>query len=189
MGQRFLTLIFLLFFFVSSVGAQTPQEIIKNKTRIKERRENFKERLGGIRDERKKRIVERIDEKLSQINERRTQHLNKVLERLNVVLEKIQNKAGELKTQGKDTSALDAAIEAAKTAISNGQTAVSQQEAKDYTADIGDETGLKNAVGTVFKSLQSDLQSVRKTVDEAKKAVMNAAKELKKLQSSDKSNQ
>lgn len=158
---------------------QTRKEQLQEQ--FKAQRESFKEKLQTIRDLRKQQITEKVDKSLANINQRRTDHFNKILAKLNEILGRIQSKAAELKAAGKNTAALDAAITAASNAISTAQTAVSDQSAKDYAPTITTDNGLKNAVGTVFKQLQTDLAVTRQTVAKARDAVKTAALELRKL--------
>lgn len=145
------------------------------------RREEFKAKLEQIRDERKKALVERIDDKLEDINEKRTERWSEALEKLSAILTRVEEKLAS--TSGDvDKTAANEAISNAKTAIETAQTAVSDQAEKDYTAQITDETTLRNTVGAAFSSLQSDLRATHKITVDAKQAVMNAAKEVRKLQ-------
>ena len=84
---------------------------------MKTAREEFKAALQTITDQRKKTIVERIDTRLTTANEKYTDKMADNLEKLSLVLDRISSKAASLKTEGKDTTTLDAAIENAQTKI------------------------------------------------------------------------
>lgn len=149
------------------------------KKEIESKKEEFKAALEKIKDARKKEIVENIDERLSMINQNRTDHFAKSLEKMTKILDRIASKGADLKAKGKDTVSLELAITDARTAISKAEAAVSEQTAKDYTADINGNS-IKDSMSDVRKTLQADLQKVRDLVQDAKKAVMLAARELGK---------
>ncbi len=150
------------------------------KEKFKALRETFKKRLAELKDEKRKMLVARIDEKMTAINKRRTDHMASVLEKLNEILKRIEDKANAAKGQGVDTATVDAAIQSAHDAIATASNAVTAQAGKDYVITIGDETGIKNAVGQAMSGLQNDLRNTHKLVVDAKQAVMKAARELAK---------
>lgn len=148
-------------------------------------REEFKAKLAELKDQRKKTIVERIDLKLSTINQNGTQHLSMAIERLEKLLDKFKARAQKARTEGKNTTEVDAAITAAETAINSAKEAVATQAAKQYTAQITDETTLKDTVGKAVSSLRHDLHATFDVVKNAKQKVMDVARALAKLHSID----
>lgn len=165
----------------SNIKQLLEQKRLANQNAFKAARDVFKQRLAALKDQRKKNVVDKVDQKLSTVNKNRTDHMGDVLDRLSGILDKISEKAALLKNQGKNTASLDTAIANARTAITTAQTAVTAQAAKEYIAQIADETTLKTTVGTTVSQLQSDLLATRKTVIDARMAVLNAAMELAKL--------
>lgn len=148
--------------------------------RFKKAREQFKERLASITAEKKRIVVERIDTKMTSMNTRRTDHMADVLDKLSGVLARIENKAASASAAGIDTSIVDDAIQAAHDAIAAARAAVTAQAGKDYVITLGDETGIRNAVGQTVSGLQKDLRDTHKLIVDAKQVVMKAAKELAK---------
>lgn len=159
--------------------------MMKNKLETKammlEKKEEFKQRLQIIRDERKKAMLERIDEKISMMNNTSTARFSAVLEKLTIILNRIIDKGQVAKAKGVDTSMLDQAIVAGKTAIETAKAAVATQAAKAYSIDIVSETTLKATVGSTVSAFRKDLRDVHKIVIDAKQAVMKAEMELAKV--------
>lgn len=159
--------------------------IIKDKqetrTILKDKKEEFREKLKAIRDEKKRLVVERIDEKISTMNKNHTARFSKVLEKLEMILNRITQHAQNLKSKGIDTLKLDSAVASAKSAINAAKVAIEGQAAKTYTLDVASESRLKTTVGSIVSMFRKDLRDVHKTVVEAKQAVQNAEMELAKV--------
>lgn len=124
------------------------------------RKTRFKERVAKIRDERKKLTVEKAQKRLEEINKKRTSQMAEFLARTETILSKIE-------ARGTPSSA----IADAKKAIETAKTAVRGQAGKTYIIEVGNEQGLKNAVGQAMKALQTDLRNTHKIVIDAKQAV------------------
>lgn len=146
-----------------------------------QKREELKTKLQTIRDERKKATVERIDAKMKTVNTNRTSQMSEAITKMRSILAKIKEKGALAKTNGKDTTALDAAIASAEIALQTASDAVTAQAGKEYVATIESESTLRSTVGTTTKQLESDLKGTHKLVVDAKQAVMNARMELAKI--------
>lgn len=166
---------------IQALRDELQQQRKKARELFREKREEFKTRLQELKDVRKKTLVERIDTRITTMNTNRTNHFLDVLERLEVILDRIRDKAETAKTNGKDTSELEAAITAASDALSLARSAVAAQAGKEYIIDASSEAGLKNNVGKIISQLRIDLSSTHKAVINAKQAVRKAATELAKL--------
>lgn len=181
----FLLIFLLLSPFVVARGDDSFRQEIK--TRVQERRqerqenrEEFRAQIQTIRDERKREIVEKLNDKLSSVNERATDHWVEVLEKLEGIVARIDTKAQDLEGEGIDISQVEAAITVANNAIATAQSAVSSQAGKTYEITITDENNLRGQVGPTVSGLHQDLRHVHQTVVAAKQAVMQAAMELAK---------
>ncbi len=145
-------------------------------------RQNFRNQIELIKDARKKLIVENINDHIATANATLTTKMTKALTNLSTILQKLQEKSAALKTSGKDTGALDAAIAAAQTAITNAQNAVDTQSQKVYTATLPtNENGLKIPVAQMYSSFRQDILTVYQAVLSAKEAVGKAISELRKI--------
>lgn len=165
----------------STIRSQLLQTREMLKSKILQERNLFKEKVAALKDQRKKTIVERVDERIPEINSNRTTQMSNALARMNDILDRISTKAAALKAQGKNTTALDQAITTARNAITTSQTAVNTQAGKTYTISITTEDTLKTTVGATLKQLTTDLQATHKTVIAAREAVRKAITELAKL--------
>jgi len=151
------------------------------KTTVQEKREAVKARLTAISDERKKKIIERIQEKLGNMNEQRTGHFQKVLERLSTILDKITSRTEKAKAEGKNVTGVESAIASARSFIATAEDAVAVQKNKIYQVTATSDSTAKNEVGSAVKQLQSDLQSVQKIVEDARSAVHNVYTQIKSV--------
>lgn len=157
---------------------------IKNdaKAAIQAKRNEFKEHLQTIKDQRKKLLVERIDTKIAQVNKKSTDKFLAVLTKLQALLDKINKASSNAKVL--------ADIQAARAAIDTAKAAVSAQAEKIYTAQVTDETVLKINVGTTVSQFRQDLVAVHKLVLDAKQAVqkLNTDRELIKKEATHSAN-
>lgn len=173
----------------STAYAQVPTRarLVDVREEARGRREEVKARVKNLRDERKLRVVARIQERINSINKRRTEHFMRVLDRLVRILDKIQSRSDKAKTAGKDVSKVETAIAAAKTAIGDARNAVAEQVAQTYTIVVNDETTARNDIGATVKKLQEDLRSVRdQYIKPAREAVRAALRQLKSIRGVDK---
>lgn len=148
----------------------------ENMEKRKTEREAFKVQMTAIKDERKREILEKVDVKLSTLNRVRTDHLATAIDRLKTILDKAEAHAVTLKQDGKDTTALEASITAAKGAIDTAKAAVETQAGKEYILTITDEAKLQTDTHLTVRQLQADLKATVNTVMRAKEAVQNVLK-------------
>ena len=138
----------------------------------------FMQKLQLIKDTRKQQIVITINDKIPQINTRETDRMKKVLDNLNTTLGRISSRAADLKSSGKDTTAVDSAIAAAQTAITTANTAVTTQAGKQYTITITSEQTLRTTIAPTITQLRQDLITTQTTVKNARLAVIKAYQAL-----------
>ena len=159
--------------------------VAETREQVKEKMEAFRAQIKTIRDERKQILTERIADKIASSNARLTNRMDKALDHLTDILNRVKNRAADFKAQGKDTTALDQAISAAEAAIAEAKNAVEAQGAKEYTANITDESTLRNTIGQMVSGFRLDIQAVHKLVVAAKQAVQKAIMEAAKLRGED----
>jgi DNA repair exonuclease SbcCD ATPase subunit len=145
------------------------------------KKEAFHEKIKTFRDAQKKQIVGKIQEKIEEAHEVRLKKLSDALTRMTELLERLTSLTQEQKTAGKDTTRVDAAITAAQTAITTAQAAIAAQAGKEYVVTVTSEEGVKQDIGVVRKTLESDLSGVHNTVMAARKAVQAAIATLATL--------
>lgn len=159
--------------------------IKETRDQMKEKMEAFKAQIRSIKDERKQILTERITDKIASSNARLTNKMDKALDHLTQILTRVKNRSTDFKAQGKDTTALDQAISAAEAAIAEGKNAVDAQGAKEYTANITNESTLRNTIGQMVSGFRLDLQAVHKLVIDARQAIAKAIMEAAKLRGED----
>lgn len=164
------------------------------KTKMEAQREKAKQRLSDIRDKKKQEMAAKLADQFDSLNKKWTDHFTEQLGHLGDVLLKMQERADIATTNSKDTTATNAAIQSAKTAIATAQTAVTAQAAKTYvlnvsavtttatTTDTGQEDlmkGLRTQFQSLHKTLFSDLTALRDgAMKNARKAVQDALQTL-----------
>lgn len=158
-------------------AVQNRRNALRQQT--KDRLAALRQKLTQLKDQRKAAIVERINTKLARVNEKATNRMTTVIEKLDSILARIDNKTQSASAQGKDVSTAQGMVASANNALADAKSAVSSQAGKDYTIQISSEDSLRSDVGATFSQLQQDLRSTRKTVIQAKQAVMQAARALK----------
>lgn len=161
---------------LSDIKNEVKTKRMEAKEEMKIARDDFKLKLQSISDTRKKNVVERIDTRLNNANQKHTDKMAKNLDTLSSILERVSTKAATLKSEGKDTTAVDAAIVNAQTAITTAQTAVTAQAGKDYILTITDETTLGQTISPVVTQFRTDITAAHQTVIAARLAVTEAAK-------------
>ena len=163
--------------------ATTPAKLSPASARVQNAmtKKTFKEQIQTIKDTTKKTVAERINTKISTANSNLTSKMQSSLTRMSAVVERIASKGATLATSGVDTTTLETAILNAQNAIQTSQLAVSTQAANTYTAEITDESLLRNAIGAMVSEFRQDISATHLTVVDAKKAVIGAMQELLKI--------
>ncbi len=168
------------------------------KTKMETQRERAKQRLADIRDKKKQEMASKIADQFDNLNKKWTDHFIERLGHFSDVLLKMQERSDIAATNGKDVTATNAAIEAARTAIATAQTAVTVQAAKTYvlnatavtitaatTTDTGQENlmkGLRTQFQSLHKALFKDLFALRDgAMKKADTAVRDVLKTLGKI--------
>ncbi|MFH0942877.1 MAG: hypothetical protein V1810_01760 [Candidatus Beckwithbacteria bacterium] len=149
--------------------------------RIRTRLEEFKAKLGLIKDERKQKIAERINTQLAHLNKQITTHFTNVLTRLRALMDKLTVKIDQAKTDGLDTSKAEELMTLASAAIVKAEEAVKIQVKNEYVIEFTDESGLKVGASTAKQQLKTDLEAVRELVKAARQSVVDVLQELEAL--------
>lgn len=165
----------------SYVSRQPPTCEFAPCSQLKDRRDQFKEKLQIIRDEKKKALVERIDERISKLNKNYVAKFSEAVRKLEAILNGLKEKTAIFTASGANVSMVDNAIANAQTAIDSAKISLAEQEAKVYNIEVSSETGLKANVGRTVSQFRKDLRDVHKKIVDAKQAVRNVEKELAKI--------
>lgn len=163
--------------FLSEVKTQREE----TKAEFEAKREAYREKFTTLRDEKKKDILENLAQRITKINAERIERMTAHVAKMNEILQRIVAKAAEEKDKGRDTASVDSAVSAAQSAIVAAQDAVAIQAGKEYIVAITSETNLKNDVGLVKRTLESDMKAVHEKIVAARKAVSSAIRVLATL--------
>jgi hypothetical protein len=151
------------------------QKRLEIQNKIQAQKEILAKRLAKI-SEQKRKIVERIYDRINNLNKRITDHYLDVLEKLAKILEKIESRIAKFKSQGAETSEVEKCVQNAKLKIEKAKETVLVQAQKVYSApQITTEKNLKLNVGVIRKKFYNDLKLVEKSVKDARSAVQNCA--------------
>ncbi len=145
---------------------------------FREKKQEFRERLSEIRDEKKKEILEHLDNRINEIKTHRVDQMTKHLNKISEVLEKVVGRAADAKANGKDTSAVDAAVTIAQAAIGAAQSCLTTQAGKQYVIELTTEENAKTDVGAVHQQLRADLTVCHQLIVAARQSVRTAIQAL-----------
>lgn len=154
---------------------------VLTRSEFEAKKAEFRQQLAALKDTRRQTILQNLADKMNRVNKQRVEHWRKVLARLQEVLAKIQAKGTALKSSGKDTSSLDAAIASASAQLTAATAAVDSQAGREYIINIATGSGLKANAGQAISGEQADLQGVLKIINDARKAVYHAVRILAQL--------
>ncbi len=151
---------------------ETKIESIKEKMATKEA--TLKLKLDAFKDRKKATAAARININLSRINENQTTQMQRHLDNMIFILNKLETRVNEGKSDIKDQANARTAIASARVALASASAAVTAQSQKDYIIQITTESRVKLDAMAQREQLFKDIHSLRRTVIEAKKAVINA---------------
>lgn len=154
---------------------------LEKKSEMAVKKAEFEEQLQTLKDETKKQIAEKISEGLTTSNTNATNRMFEIIDKLNEIMLRIEAKVADAKTNGIDTTVQEEGIQNAKLAIQGASDAITEQAAKEYIITVGDDTTLRNDVGTVVSQQKQDLRTTYELVRSARQAVRQVAKSLKDL--------
>lgn len=140
-------------------------------------REQYKEKLTEIRNVRKQKIVEKLDERLTSLLAKWIGHWADALTRLEKILAKVQEKTDRV-GEKYDVSEVNTAIAAAEEAIDLAKAELDSVKSKDYVFEISDEANLGYDIRSKISEFKEDMKSVRDAVSRAKDAVHTAISTL-----------
>lgn len=157
---------------------QIREEVQQKRT---ETREEFRERLAGLQDQRKAALVSRLSERVDTVNEKWVMTWSAALDRMTELLAKVETRTATLEGEGYNVVEVKTAIEVAKVSLADAKTALDAQAVKDYTITITDEPNLRNDVSEVVKQLRADLQIVRDEINQARADIRSAIELLTEI--------
>lgn len=140
-------------------------KIMAVKEKIASKEAALKTRLQQFKNKKKAEIAERVNTNLNKINQNQTDQMKKHLDKMSAILDKLEART---------------AVDPARAVIASASAAVTAQAQNDYTIQVTTETKVRTDAQMQRTKLHSDLSSVRKAVIDAKQAVANAIRTVKK---------
>jgi chromosome segregation ATPase len=157
------------------------------QTKISQQAAELRSKLAGIRDEQKKRTIQKIDTALKTLNSQQVEHLGNVLDQLDKVLMNISTRADKIEQSGKNIATARTAISSAKDSIAKAREAVAGQAGKVYGISVTSEDNLRTDASNARDGLKSDMKVLRDKAQAAKEAVHAAAVVLGQINGTDSS--
>lgn len=137
--------------------------------------------LRGIRNEKKRAIIQRVDEKLMEMNRNLAERYSRMIVKIEEQLSRISARVEESANQGKNVQSARAAIQRARDAINTAKNEVSVQAGKVYDVEFSDEATARTGLGEVRRKLRDDMAALREKLRQAHRATVDSLTELKQL--------
>jgi len=149
---------------------------------LESKRASFSASLAFLKDEKKKTLLEAMQNRLYEINKNQCTIIMVKLKRLSLGVEEIQkNLENYAKEKNTDVTSVSAAIQAANSAIADAMAIVALQGEKTYFMTVTTEANLKKDFETERTLLVADLKKSRNAFQNARKKVAEALKALRAL--------
>lgn len=162
----------------------TPSTPNKPATPTEERfskREQFRTKLMEIKNEEKRALAERLQQRIDEVNIRLCENYENYLKKIEMILDKMEDIVAELKTKEINTENVEKMVQQARDKIAELKAKISQQKEKDYTVNITGEKFLRVNFGSTMSQLRKDHQSLRTEIKSLRKLVGQILIELRKL--------
>lgn len=141
--------------------------------------EQYRERLQLLKDDRKKAMVDILNNRMCTLNRNRMQTLNNHLDRMLKIVNRVTERVTSMNREGINLDTLNSTVETARTAINQAQTAVETQQMRECTVGI---TGQDASVGVEIRNsiakLEREINAVQLKVRSARGAVAQTIKAL-----------
>jgi hypothetical protein len=138
----------------------------ETQTTMATQRERVTQRVAEIKDKVRQVRAQKLSGQFDNLNATWTDHFMNLLDRYEAIVQKIQTRADIAAGTGKDVTAVTAAIQTAKTAISDARAEVTTQVAKTYTPTVADseETTTQADQEVIIKNLRESFQNLHSTL-------------------------
>jgi hypothetical protein len=141
-------------------------------------REQLKEKLKTIKNEKKQNLVLNISDNIEKINIKATDRLGGLLEKIENALLNIKERADKAKADGSNVDEVYTLITKAEVSIAEARASISTQIGKTYKIEITNESTLKSTIQTIRDGFHQDIKIVQEKVKLAHEAVRATAKSL-----------
>ncbi len=148
------------------------------EAKIQTARQNLTTKLQAIKDERKKQVVERVQDQFTKILGNRLDYFTKMTDKLDEILSRVKSRIEKAVAGGHDVSAAQTAVAAADKAIADARAAITALAGKTYTVSVTTEAALRTNVQATHDSLKTDLGKIRDALNAAREAIHQATRAL-----------
>ena len=131
---------------------------------IEKRKTEFANRLKKIGDERKKKIVSRIADRLSALNKRLVERLENVSNKMLKIADKLEERANRLAKNGQDIKEIEAQLARFRQDVQTFQAKLEDQKGKAYIPALEEGKPLGQSVKTAVLSFVNDFKELRADV-------------------------
>lgn len=142
-----------------------------------------------VKDEVRKKKVEKIDDMIAKLNVKYTSHYASIVAKLEATLAKVSERSERLSKAGADTKSVNDAVEKAMASLKKSREAVSAQAAKVYDVPVKSDDSAKADVSKVRKQLTQDVDALKEVVKSSQQAVREAAQALMEVERAHKASQ
>ncbi len=158
-------------------------EAIRNEAveRVQERKQEFEEKIQGIRDEQKRILANRIHDKVYDIQDRTIENFNKTLNKLDTIVANISTRADKAESEGFNVENVRSAVSNAESRIAEARESVKTALGKGYSPEGTNLETLREEFHSIRDELKNDLENVRNMVRSAHEAARSAAEELTRI--------
>ncbi len=152
------------------------QRMELRKKLIEKRKAEFTNRLKKIGDERKKKIVSRIADRLSALNQRLVERLENVSNKMLKIADKLEERASKLAKNGQDTKEIEGQLAQFRQDVQTFQAKLEDQKGKAYIPVLEEGKPLGQSVRTTVLSFVSDFKELRSDVFNLRKELVTILK-------------
>ena len=146
---------------------------------VEDKQAEFRERISQIKDDRKKELLEKINDRLTTVGSKWVDAWNRRLGRLSELLAKMQVRAERLEETGADIANVNAAIREASVLIDATQAAINDFADNVYVIEITDDNTIGGEVRSLVDQFKSDLGLVTEKFREVHSALQDVLTALR----------
>src|SRR3989304_1487296 len=147
-----------------------------------ESRAEFRLKLTEIKDERRKNILARLNERVCEINKNRMENMDRHLDKMDSILDRVVTRTSIAKSEGLDTGSAEQAAKNARDKVTEARTAVDVQAEKPCDLMIsGGEKNLGGEVSGLIRRFRQDVAGGQDKVVSARKAGSFAIQSLARI--------
>lgn len=163
----------------AEIRARNASTTAKFKADIERFKVELKEGLAKIKDEVKRKKVERVANSLPELNTKLTSEATVTVNKIEAVSVAVESRTNKAAAQNINVTAVRPLIATAKTAIADAKAAVTLQSTKVYSINITSDATVKTTLEAARTQMKTDIDAMNAKVKAARDAVKKATDALK----------